>query len=762
MNTEPEYLPIKVIITDDHDLQRPPPGFGKDNPKFLKRYENVRDKLFLDIEAIQNHFDFSFSESNLPVVARARLSKDAIAKSHRPEYLFNSKTCPIIGMENFDELLISVTPTGLASLKDAIYNSTNNYIKADAGKLLGCEPFTAKDALGGISHDLFIDRLRQANINDLKLRLFSHGDDQLNSRITEKLSNLMKSLKLPSPVDLHYGAGLRLYRIKAGPLDNIREIINYVGTQNLSMFQHFSSSPNLVSVGPMNVSQLPSPIPNTDYPVVGIFDSGTDKKNSWLQAWVVARDEKDVPPEDQDNKHGSMVAGLAISGKALNNGADGFPSGNAKVLDVVALSKTGATETDLMDTMRRAFQEYPNVKIWNLSVNAPSTAVVTERFSTFAMALDTLQDEFGVTIINSAGNYEGQFHKWPRPNLGEDDRITSPADSLRAITVGSQAHRTRTNAYSKIGEPSPFTRKGPGAAYLPKPEICHFGGNIDNAKDYKEIGILSTDDKFGISEGVGTSFAAPLIAATAAHISHAMDTQCSHNLLKALLIHHSVLHSQEEITAKSLPYRGFGRPPEPSDMLKCRPWESTLIFELNLPYNRRVFRKLDFPIPPCLYKDGKVFGKITMTLVYNPPVDSCNGAAYSKVNVDCSLGTCKINKDGKNEDYSRKILPIPKDFDDKEYEEMLIEHGFKWAPVKVYQRLIKKGLDVTDETWRVNLRMHTRCSESVSAQPVVLIATITDPDMKAPVYNEVIETMNRNRWQSQNLGVRAESRIRVR
>ena len=758
MNGEPEYFPIKVVVTTEADFRPPQRGGGKAKD-FSDRYEGIRQSLLQEIDGLERYYDRTFRQADLPVVARLRLSPDTIAKSHRPDALLHD-TCPVIGAEDFDELLLSVKPEGLARLKNVIAATNNSRLKSDIGKITALEPYKPSDVLGEWTLGQFTRTLRERRIHEVKLRLFTHRDRDLDGRLFHALEELAMQFRLPTIVPLEYGAGLRLFRISLPEYDALDDFVNYVGTQSIGIFQHLTVSTQSTRLADLAANQIPPPDQAREYPIVGIIDSGTDPGNDQLQAWVVDRDEDDVPRVDQDNEHGSLVAGLIVNGRALNHDFPGFPPEHAKIVDVVAYPSTGVREDILIESMRRAFAKYPHVKVWNLSINTPGTPVVNDRFSTFAIALDTLQDQFGVTIVNSTGNFgEHPAHRWPRQDLNQRDRILAPADSLRAITVGALAHLTHGNACAQPGDPSPFTRKGPGAAYVPKPEVAHFGGNTNANLQFTQIGIVSTDGTRGVAETAGTSFAAPLVAATAAHVAHAMVEPPSRNLLKALIVHSAVLHSPE-ISASVLPYKGFGKPPEPIQILQCRPWEATLIFELELPYLRRTFRKMDFPIPPCLHVHGKVCGEVTLTLVYDPPVDCNDGAAYSQVNIDCSLGTCSRNADGENYE-GREIIPYPKDYKEL-FEKSQIEHGFKWSPVKVFRRRMTR-VEPSD-TWRVSLEMHTRKTgfNPPARQQAVLIATISDPGQQLPVFNEVVAMMNQVRWQTQNLRLRSAERIRVR
>ena len=466
-----------------------------------------------------------------------------------------------------------------------------------------------------------------------------------------------------------------------------------------------------------------------------------------------------MPRIDQDNEHGSLVAGTIINGKAFNNNHPGFPSGNAKVVDVVAIPDGGKIDAiDLLDALRHAFTAHPSIRVWNLSVNFLSTLCKDAAFSDFAIAIDELQDEFNVLIVNSVGNFGMKpMPKWRRPDLGGKDRIASPADSLRSLTVGSLAHLGHPNTCAQPGEPSPFTRKGPGAAYVPKPELSHFGGNTDLNGQYRQVGIISTDHRGQLAETVGTSFAAPLVASTAAQLWERLEGNPTRHLVKAMMIHSAVLQS-ENIEKDDLPYTGFGKPPAVEDMLTCNSAEATLIFDIDLPYSHRNFHKPDFPIPPCLHRNGKVFGDIIMTLVYDPPVDPNDGAAYSQVNIDPSLGVCSVN--GDKEAYGgTKLIPYPKDYQDL-FEKNQIRHGFKWSPVKVYKTSLTR---ITPrDMWRITMKTSTRKPEcKPPSQPVALIVTIRDPEGKLPVYDEVVAMMSRSGWITHNLPIKSRARVRA-
>jgi hypothetical protein len=67
------------------------------------------------------------------------------------------------------------------------------------------------------------------------------------------------------------------------------------------------------------------------------------------------------------------------------------------------------------------------------------------------------------------------------------------------------------------------------------------------------------------------------------------------------------------------------------------------------------------------------------------------------------------------------------------------------------------------ERWRMMVRLLTRhgIEDAFKPQPFSLIVTISDPQKKARVYDEMAQIV-RNRFQSQNLTVRAAARVKAR
>jgi serine protease AprX len=468
----------------------------------------------------------------------------------------------------------------------------------------------------------------------------------------------------------------------------------------------------------------------------------------------VAREEY-APAAHRDYGHGSFVAGLIAQPRRLNQGDARFPETSAKIVDVVAIPTGGISEDELLTILEEVLPKHPDVRVWNLSLGG-STCCDDRAFSDLAIKLDDLQDRYDVTFVLAAGNYEDPpLRGWPPDDYGEADRICSPADSLRGITVGSIAHLHRPSYRVGPDHPSPFSRRGPGPVFVPKPEIVHLGGNCDDTGQYLQTGVMSLDGAGQLAENIGTSFAAPLVSTLVANIDSSLQQRAGRNLLKALVIHSAMLQS-EKLTGEEIRYRGFGKPNgNPVDVLSCLPWSATLVFEPEL-IEGIDFVRAEFPIPPSFRTpSGKVRGGLVMTLVYDPQLNGSFGAEYCRTNVEASLGTYDVGADGKRH-HRGQVPPEPRDMA-KLYERQLIEHGFKWSPVKVYRRIIKKG--IKGDEWRLNVSLTQRSGfATTEAQKAAILVTLYDPLKQAPIYNEVSTLMAQLGWATANLDVQARLR----
>jgi serine protease AprX len=737
--SEGSKLPLKVVPPLERDFYRPHVGGGA-KKIFTPVDAEFRAMLSSQVIEIRDHFVAAFKAfPTVPAVARAKVRSDAIAKSHRPLKVLSTKTCPIIGAEGLGELLLSVTPRGLENLARAIETDRTQVGIANLSTLESFEAYQP-------SVEMPDDRIA-------KVKLFRHNNPDYDAAVEASFYQVLRGFGIREPRELRYGRGLKIYKLELRQPELVQALSIYMGTQSVGPFPMYQPVRSAaVPVRSAVPEDFPLPEAGTDYPLIGVVDSGTAAGDPLLSPWRHAR-EVYVPEADQDNSHGSFVSGLIVHSRSLNHDDSRFPSCSARIVDIVALAKNGTTEDKLLSTLEDAVEKYPEVKVWNLSLGT-ERAVDNKSFSDLGVALDRLQDERDVTFILAAGNYkEKPFRGWPPEDLGETDRICAPADSVRAIVVGAAAHRDHSSSRVKAGNPSPFSRRGPGPLYLPKPELSHIGGNCNPAGGCEQIGILSIDGKGNLAEDIGTSFATPLISTLFANVSHRVQGGASHLLSRALLVHAAAMQGQK-LDSTLLKYQGFGTPPDLPTILGCEPWQCTLIFELEIAPGV-AYEKAIFPMPKSLRPDENTLkANVLMTLVHEPDLDASFGSEYCRSNIEVSLGTYDTEDDGKQ--HQHKQVPEDPKLSGSAYEKDLVEHGFKWSPVKVYRREMSR---VQGQTWRLTLSSeHRSGNATINPQRAALIVTVSDPLKKAPVYDEMVVQMNNLGWTANDLQVRPRVR----
>jgi hypothetical protein len=547
--------------------------------------------------------------------------------------------------------------------------------------------------------------------------------------------------------------------VRAPSTAAVQALAGFIGTQSLSPFPDYRIVRSAARViGDINATHFPPPDTAVDYPVVGIIDSGTDPSNQYLQAWVTDRLDL-VPRSEQNNAHGSFVAAIVAGGRALNHNDTRFPETPCKIVDVVALDKTGTVnEMDLLDAIDKSLTRFPLVHVWNLSLGGP-TPCCDDEFSMLGAALDDRARTHNKTFVVAAGNYtKPPLRGWPPDgSAGEDDRICSPADSVRAITVASRAHTDTPSTRVKREEPSPFSRRGPGPAYLIKPELSHYGGNCDATGSCVQSGIISVDGAGHLAEDIGTSFACPSVTAIAGHVEYELRSSSGipASLVKALLVH-SALLGNPKLDPELIKYQGVGIPGNIGNIISCSQSEATLILQIPV-QPRPEFGKRPFPMPRCLNGPKGLSCEIFMTLLYDPPLDRGYGFEYCRTNVNASLGTITIDTETGEETYHRQVGPMPKQLTDA-YEDDLIKHGYKWSPLKLYYRRFQRG--PTEKPWRLTLELLNRAEHvATAAQDIVLVITLRDPGGTEPVYDELVQSMNQLNWNTQDLQVRTRVRL---
>lgn len=745
--------PLLIVFPSKGDYHDPLPGRS---PKpVIDVTPELRNELVSQVEAVEAAFSEIFTDNpGLPVVAVINLREKAQAKSHRPNEVFNEKTCPVIGTNNAGELYVSVTPTGLKRVKARLLSEGKN-ATASVSAIEDIHAFRVAED----SDSPDIKTLAEAQ--KIGVRLFNHGSPQRNAKVDAAFKAIAKKHDIVTK-PIHYTESTIVYSLPNASEAALREIDKFAGTQGFGIVPEYELvRTQAMPVRTLQATDMPPPRVGISYGLVGQIDSGTDPRNAAVQKWVVKRDETRVPRGDQDNTHGTFVAALMINGRALNHGNTDFPSVSSKIVDVVAFPKTGRIDVDdLLDAIDHSLLTYPEVRVWNLSLAKSGDYRHLHDISPLGAALDERAKKFGVLFILPTGNIrEGKLRLWPPPQQGFEkiDRMPPPGDSVRGLTVGGIAHAVVANSCVKVGEPSPFSSRGPGLGAMPKPEVAHFAGNTDSTGNYAQSGILSVDCSGNLAEAVGVSFAVPSISTIAANVFSELSADnmnVSPTLVKGLIVHSAFVRNGP-MTAERIEYQGAGVPGDIGHVLNCRQSSATMVFQV--PVDRRSFAKHPFPIPECLINaKGKLRCEVFMTLLYDPPLEAQYSLEYCRTDVTASLGTLEIDDEG-NEFHNCQVPPCPRGLS-KRYEAGIAKLGYSWSPLKFYYRSFTK-FEAGDRNWRLLLDRTDRAEyNALDPQLTYLMLTIRTlvGDQPQEIHRSLVESMRAFGWEFRNIETRTK------
>jgi hypothetical protein len=333
--------------------------------------------------------------------------------------------------------------------------------------------------------------------------------------------------------------------------------------------------PDFASFDASNISVATLPrveAPPKDGPVIGVIDSGLNSAHPLFADRVAGSYSIPERLGDADDRgHGTPVGAIAVFGDiAQSLEAKGFSS-PFRIASVKVVDDKGEFPRDVIqaqqieEAIRRLHDEH-GCTVVNMSL-ADRNRTVGVKASAWAATIDALIRELDLVVVLPTGNsdpvwlaaeYGGDaiVGAYPGYLWNSSNRLLEPASALSAVVVGSIAHSNGLRPEDDVmagviplaaaGEPSPFTRCGPGVNRSIKPDFVDFGGTavfdgpvqrIVHGGGRDAAGILSANAKFLdrlFACGAGTSFAAPLVAYKAGLIRDTYP-EASANLTRALL-----------------------------------------------------------------------------------------------------------------------------------------------------------------------------------------------------------------------------------
>lgn len=756
-------FPAKYVSIRQKDKKRGMPSPMVPTPKvwFFEDSNPVKTHLNELINQIQFILDYQISEFEqyikddenylFPVIVE--LQDNKLAKNHRPSEILNKIDSEVIAIHELGKIIISSSKSSLEILIQLILDvlenvptNRNDWLVMKEGRLVVTK---SKETWYELIHQLtcikqiklynadevkaFMDEESLDNIikdKEFKVRFFDYGEESINELVMSKFLRTLKEYGINRSKirKVDYVDSLNIYAIPYTSDEIISLASHFPGIESISDFTYFESvSENtIVEEEIVNISQ---PSANLNYPKIAVVDSGVSKDNQYLSPWIEDVDNY-VVESNQNNYHGNFIAGLINYGHLLNTNLENVVDSGVKILDVIIIpdkNKEKIREDDLIASLEQSLEVYaPEYKVWNLSL--ASKRVCSGYISEFTAAIDELQERFNVIFVIAAGNVTSRAI----------DRITSPADSIRGVTVGSIAIDVSNDSHLQKGMRVEYSRKGPGIGLSIKPDVVHYSGNPTKSPIYS---VNQDGRKVG---DFGTSFSTPLVSAILGEYFHVFPHNMTPLLAKTLLIHsgeNPTLGNRINKIETHYEY-GYGIPKRITDVLNGNEHEITLIFEGELdPSNGANWIKVDeFPFPDSLYDqtNQKIRGNILVTIGYDTPLDSKYGSEYCRSNLDIRIRT-KVDE-GDNYD---KITKSSNSDGDNEFkwEKDRITKESKWSNIKQVEFVSPRGRKGSNEMILEVLQNWRNVKEKVKI-PFYIVLTIKDPKNEVPVYNEVTRKLS--------------------
>lgn len=769
-----EKLPIKFFAKREEDSMKVEGGGNNKLPSFVLSGEdlvNRAEKLCAEFDEI---IDSNMQKNkDVPSVITAVLNPDALAKSHRGKIttLFSGNGRNIvIGL--CDEKTIKIMITGEEEVLEIKKRMTQPQKYA--------YEISCIEQIGEFKPML----IKSSTIEDYKIKLINFQDYALNKAYARRFENYLTENQIKYK-KTKYSPELDVYKLIKADSTVVDSLINSnifdLTEEIIPMPKVFLSLDSLKTGNEITVMY---PKDLDTYAIVGVLDNGIER-NKYLVPWVVGK-ASPYPQNVITPTHGTKVASIITYGDKLD-GKEYVGSSHVKVFDATVFPDTNREsldEDDLIANIQEIVRSNcKDIKIWNLSISI-QREINPNSFSDFAVALDSLQDECNVLICKSAGNCTNFAFGNPVGHLHEG------ADSVRSLVVGSIAQSSEREDLSEENTPSPFTRIGPGPAYIVKPDLVHYGGNArtDGKGSIEETGNLTIGMGGKTVYSSGTSFSTPRIAALAAELSIDIKEEFDPLLIKALLIHSCNYPAEISMPINERTnYTGFGKPSSVSRILYNSPNEVTLILRDTLAKGQYIDIK-DFPMPDCLIKNGYYSGQIIATLVYDSVLEPSQGFEYCQSNMNLKFGSYDqkterdttrrtilnpVGKEGaKNvlldSFYSKRKQATRNQSEFAKMERLLIQYGDKYYPVKKYAVDLSEVTDgnkekyltedknwflYLDGTYRNYSELKSQMQNFELSQEFCLIITLRDPNGELEVYNGVTQKLNEYSFWHSNIKV---------
>ena len=654
---------------------------------------------------------------------RARMYEDSQAPTYLPRGIFGTKTRTHIVAPIRDGYLVEATLEGLDTLSYEIANGDAVDARVAISRIQEIERQTSTSVLHGRDANTLWERAITGESGSLfTVWLPPFFSMEARDSVIAELMSMEREgaihsvfatvgMTRGSPQDaaaLHVSRqaesaslaqAAREYRTKRVA----KLTLSVTSADALAWLAASGASYRIDPVVPLQVQALPTgpdpdrPVPQEDWhPVVAVVDGGmTARSYLPMEAWRAPSLVSDV---DADSIHGNRVSSLAIHGYAWNSHLR-LPELVCRIGTVQAIAKVGrgheSRERFLSYVREVVKARASECRVWNMSFNEPTFPGDEDMVSDLGHGIRSIAREYGILPVVSVGNIDGRGH----------GRVCPPGDCEASLTVGGRvALDDAPDAHCST------CVVGPGPDGMLKPDLSWF----------------STLRAVGGTAETGSSFATPLVASLAAHAFQALKNPTP-DLVKALLINSA---DQESFDRKI----GWGTPWQHVAPWSCPLGTVTLVWTATLSKGQAYYWN-DIPIPPEMIRDGKLFGRASLTAVLAPLVSELASANYFSSRLEVALqtpgkGHAPINLLGT----MRESVTRERD---------ARAELAKWHPVRRHSKSFKRGRMLYGDTMKVYARVFTRDAyqfeqEDVDQpQQVAFVLTLMAPTAEDDIYSSM-------------------------
>lgn len=502
------------------------------------------------------------------------------------------------------------------------------------------------------------------------VELWHRGSDDLARAAVEELRILVQSSRDPAEkvCDYFHGQLLCLARVAVRGL-TLHQLfdLDIVAEVELPPVAVFDTRQAFQA----DRSAFPTPpLPSPDGPRICVVDSGATSNhplliNNFGHAESVLTSTATTADE---NGHGTMVAGLAVFGHIRACYSDGHFSSPVTLYSARVLNAGNRfdDETLIVKQMQKAIDAFVRepyaCRVFNLSLGDDKAWLQQNtRQSLWAESLDIIAREKNVLLVLSTGNHnlddarnsteaEAVVTGYPDYLFAPECGLAEPATAAIPLTVGGitesaspavrlgRASDDITFGIAEPLQPSPFTRIGPGINDAIKPEFVAVAGNsaFRGMSSYRTVGsdhgmsvmsLSHTPSERLFAFDVGTSFAAPLVARTAAIVWKRIETDLGRepqaNLVRAVLATAAGVpeptkqllaptRNEEEIRRVC----GYGLIDEEL-AIESADRRVTMLYQGSLPLDTIDIFEVPIPVE---FRNASGRKQITVAIAFNPPV----------------------------------------------------------------------------------------------------------------------------------------------